>query len=92
MDFIRIIPKYKAGKHVDENGNSVYPFVRYQKCKKVVIESEQTIGVCGDGEISPTNKVVVEVIPQAIAFSIPQSSDCTAVQEDESAKELAIIS
>ena len=92
LDFIRIIPKYKAGKHVDENGNSVYPFVRYQKCKKVVIESEETIGVCGDGEISPTNKVVVEVIPQAIAFSIPQSSDCTAVQEDESAKEMAIIS
>ena len=67
-DFIRIIPKYKSGQHVDENGNSKYPFVRYQKCKKVVIESEGTIGVCGDGEVSPANKVVVEVIPKAIAF------------------------
>ena len=74
VDFIKIIPKYKAGQHVDENGNSKYPFVRYQKCKKVVIESESTIGVCGDGEVSPTNKVTVEVIPDAIAFSIPKDS------------------
>lgn len=75
-DFIRIIPKYKAGKHVDEHGNSKYPFVRYQKCKKVVIESEDTIGVCGDGEVSPTNKVIVEVVPKAISFSIPKDSGC----------------
>ena len=79
MDFIKIIPKYKAGQHVDENGNSKYPFVRYQKCKKVVIESESTIGVCGDGEVSPTNKVVVEVIPDAIAFSIPKDSGCESI-------------
>ena len=80
MDFIRIIPKYKAGQHVDENGNSKYPFVRYQKCKKVIIESEDTIGVCGDGEVVQTNKVSVEVIPNAIAFSIPQDSDCSSLQ------------
>ena len=78
-DFIRIIPKYKAGQHVDENGNSKYPFVRYQKCKKVVIESESTIGVCGDGEVSPTKKVTVEVIPDAIAFSIPKDSGCESL-------------
>ena len=51
----------------------------YQKCKKVVIESESTIGVCGDGEVSPTNKVVVEVIPDAIAFSIPKDSGCESI-------------
>lgn len=79
-DFIRIIPKYKAGQHVDEEGNSNYPFVRYQKCKKVVIESEETAGVCGDGEISPFNKVVVEVIPGAIAFSIPKDSGCESIE------------
>lgn len=79
LDFIRIIPKYKAGQHVDENGNSNYPFVRYQKCKKVVIESETPIGVCGDGEVSPANKIVVEVVPDAIAFSIPKDSGCESL-------------
>ena len=83
-DFIRIIPKYKSGQHVDENGNSKYPFVRYQKCKKVVIESEGTIGVCGDGEVSPANKVVVEVIPKAIAFSIPKDSGCESLYISDS--------
>jgi YegS/Rv2252/BmrU family lipid kinase len=79
LDFIRIIPKYKAGEHVDENGNSKYPFVRYRKCKKVVIESEDTIGISGDGEVSPINKVLVEVIPNAIAFSIPEDSGCESL-------------
>lgn len=83
-DFIRIIPKYKSGQHVDENGKSKYPFVRYQKCKKVVIESETTIGVCGDGEVSPANKVVVEIIPNAIAFSIPKNSGCESLHTSNS--------
>lgn len=82
-DFIRIIPKYKSGQHVDENGKSKYPFVRYQKCKKVVIESETTIGVCGDGEVSPANKVVVEIIPNAIAFSIPKNSGCESMHTSD---------
>ena len=92
LQFIKIIPKYKSGQHVDANGNSMYPFVRYQKCKKVVIESENPIGVSGDGEVSPATKLTVEVIPSAIAFSIPKDSDCIAVQEVEIDKEAAIIS
>lgn len=93
-DFIRIIPKYKAGQHVDENGVSKYPFVCYQKCKKVIIESEKSIGVCGDGEVSQTNRVVVEVIPAAIAFSIPQDSDCSSLRtsETDSNKDITSVS
>ena len=93
-DFIRIIPKYKAGKHVDENGNSPYPFVHYRKCKKVVIESENTIGICGDGEVTQINKVVVEVVPSAIAFSIPKDSDCISAETDnsENGKDIASVS
>jgi len=83
LDFVRIIPKYKSGQHVDENGNSNYSFVRYQKCKKVVIESADTIGICGDGEVSYGDKVVVEVIPNAIAFSVPKDSDTPFLQTDD---------
>jgi len=83
MQFITIIPKYKSGQHVDENGNSKYPFVHYRKCKKVVIESETPIGVSGDGEVSPVTKLTVEVIPGAIAFSVPKDSDCSAMKTDD---------
>jgi len=94
MDFIRVIPKYKAGRHVDENGNSPYPFVHYKKCKKVVIESANDIGVCGDGEVCQTNKVVVEVIPNAIAFSVPRDSDSASLQttDSENGKDIVSVS
>lgn len=87
--FIQVIPKYKAGEHLNEKGESLYPFLRYQCCKKVVIESKQTIGVCGDGEVSPAKKVTIEILPKAIAFSIPKGSACTALVEE--ADEPAVI-
>ena len=77
--FLKIIPKYKAGLHVDEEGNAQYPFLRYQKCKKVVVESQQIIGVCGDGEVSPVKSVTIEIVPQAIAFSVPKGCVCKAL-------------
>lgn len=80
--FIKIISKYKAGLHVDENGNSQYSFLRYQKCKKVVVESQIPIGVCGDGEVSPVRSVTVEVMPKAISFSIPKGCVCKALSRE----------
>jgi YegS/Rv2252/BmrU family lipid kinase len=89
--FLKIIAKYKAGQHIDEEGNSQFPFVRYQKCKKVVIESQQTIGVCGDGEISPAKSITIEIAPKAIAFSIPKGCICKALMDEapSEAEELA---
>ncbi len=87
-EFLKIISKYKAGLHIDEFGNSQYPFLRYQKCKKVVIESQQTIGICGDGEISPAKSVTIEIVPKAIAFSIPKGCVCKALTQEEMAKEV----
>lgn len=81
--FVKIISKYKAGLHVDAEGNSQYSFLRYQKCKKVVIESQNPIGVCGDGEVSPMKSVTVEVVPNAIAFSIPKGCVCKALLKAE---------
>ena len=82
-EFIKIISKYKAGLHIDAEGNSQFPFVRYQKCKKVVVESQQTIGVCGDGEVSPVKSVTVEIVPNAISFSIPKGCVCKALASEE---------
>ena len=82
-DFIRVIPKYKAGQHVDAEDHSLYPFVRYQKCKKIVIESKQSIGLCADGEISPFKSIEITCIPKAIAFSAPKGSVCIALMKEE---------
>lgn len=82
-DFIRVIPKYKAGQHVDAEDHSLYPFVRYQKCKKIVIESKQSSGLCADGEISPFKSIEITCIPKAIAFSAPKGSVCIALMKEE---------
>ena len=82
-EFIKVIPKYKAGKHVDEEGNSKFSFVRYQKCKKIVIESKNSIGLCADGEISPIKTIEITCEPKALAFSIPKGSVCNALQKEE---------
>ena len=81
-EFVGIIGKYKSGQHVDADGNSAYPFVHYRKCKKVVIEAPQPMGICGDGEVSPVKSVTVEVMPLAIRFSVPKGSSCIALQKE----------
>ena len=88
-EFIGVIGKYKAGKHIDTEGNSDYSFVHYRKCKKVVIEASTTIGVCGDGEITPAKSITVEIMPKAIAFSAPKGSVCTALVKEEETPEVS---
>lgn len=78
-EFIKLVAKYKVGHHVNENGESLYPFIRYQKCKKVLIESYKPLGVCADGEISPYKTVQIEIAPAAVAFSIPKGVRCLSL-------------
>ncbi|MBQ9748552.1 MAG: diacylglycerol kinase family lipid kinase [Clostridia bacterium] len=82
-EFVKIIPKYKAGQHVDAEDHSRYPFLRYQKCRKVVIESKEPIGICADGEVSPVTTVEITCVPNALAFSVPKGCVCTALKKQD---------
>ncbi len=75
-EFVKVIPKYKAGQHIDEAGKAKYPFLRYQACKKIVIESKTPMGLCADGEVSPLKTAEILCVPKAISFSIPKGSFC----------------
>ena len=81
--FAKLISLYKTGRHVDENGISRYPFIRYQKCKKILVESYQALGVCADGEISPYKTVQIEIQPKAISFSVPKGARCLSLRRTE---------
>ena len=74
--FIHIIPQYKKGTYY-ENPEKV-PFVHYVKCKKVILESEKTIGICADGEVSPIKRAEIEIISNAINVVVPQGCKCRA--------------
>ncbi len=78
-EFVKVIPKYKAGQHVDAEGNSLYPFLCYQKCRKIVIESKQPIGLCADGEIFPIKRAEIVCVPNAVSFSVPKGAICNAL-------------
>lgn len=80
--FLKMVASYKAGHHIDENDVSLYPFIRYQKCQKVIIESTKPIGICADGEISPYKSVCIETAPLAIPVSIPKGCRCLSLSEN----------
>lgn len=74
--FIQIIPQYKNGTYY-ENPEKV-PFVHYVKCKKVILESDKTIGICADGEVSPIKRAEIEIVSNAINVVVPQGCKCRA--------------
>ncbi len=84
-EFLKSVPKYKAGQHVDVDDNSLYPFLRYQKCHKIVIESKHAIGLCVDGEISPIKTAEIVCVPRAIAVSVPKGSIGLAILKETAA-------
>jgi hypothetical protein len=90
MEFIKLVAKYKVGHHVNESGESLYPFIRYQKCKKVLIESYKPLGVCADGEISPYKAVQIEIAHEAVSFSVPKGVRCLSLS-DKAEKEHAVV-
>ena len=82
--FARIVSEYKAGRHIGADGKSRYPFIRYQTCRKIMLESYRPLGVCADGEISPYKAVQIEVQPKAISFSIPKGCLCLSLAQEQS--------
>ena len=74
--FMKLLPKYKAGTHLDNPEKT--PFIHYTQCKKAVFESDNVVGVCADGEISPAKRLEIEVVPHGINVVVPVGSKCTA--------------
>ncbi len=69
--FISMVPAYRKGNYVDENGNLMEKYrdiLSYYHCKSMHIATDE--GYCLDGEICPaTRSLTVEVVPQALWFA-----------------------
>ena len=74
---MRLLPKYKAGTHLDGIENR--PYLHYFSCKKATFEAPDMMTVCADGELSPAKKLEIEVVPLGINVVVPQGSKCTAL-------------
>lgn len=67
INFVSLVPKYKAGKIFDLN-NKDNRFFTYTQAKTIVIEpnAAPTMKFVADGEMYETGKLTIEVLPQAI--------------------------
>lgn len=69
MGFLRLLPTYTAGKHLDDPKAASH-FI-YRQSKSIDVHSDKEIELCLDGEMLPGNDFHIEIIPQAISFIIP---------------------
>ena len=69
--FLRLFPSYQKGTHIDklEAGDILI----YNEAKKISIHSNgEMMRVSNDGELIYTMDIDLEVVPQAVKFSVPE--------------------
>lgn len=67
--FLSIIGKYKKGQHLDDKSFSDVIF--YTRAKTLEVSSPQDVVVNYDGECVLSRSMTAEVLPGALAFSLP---------------------
>lgn len=70
LQFLQLVKGYKNGTHVDDPRYA--SFVIYSRGKKAELKCTVPTEICIDGEIIKTDRITVEILPQAINFVIPQ--------------------
>lgn len=68
LHFLKLMPKYKAGKHLDGQSRK---FI-YRQAKHIVVKSESLIELCLDGEMLPGTYFDITIIPKTIRLVVPK--------------------
>lgn len=70
MEFLKLFPSYKAGKHLDIPGiDDVIKVSRHTSLK--LIPKAGKFLLCADGEITTAETVEFEIVPKALKFNVP---------------------
>ncbi|MGM9566755.1 MAG: diacylglycerol/lipid kinase family protein, partial [Clostridia bacterium] len=69
LQFLQLVKGYKNGTHVDDPKYA--SFVIYSRGKRAELKCTVPTEICIDGEIIRTDRITVEILPQAINFVIP---------------------
>lgn len=67
--FIRLVPHYRKGTHLDLP--AAKDIFIYKQCRSLKITPTNAIKLCTDGEISLAGQTEISILPKAILFSIP---------------------
>lgn len=69
FSFLKLLPVYTAGKHLDDP--KFASRIIYRQAKKVVVTAPSTIELCLDGEMLPGTRFEVSILPKAVTLMIP---------------------
>ena len=70
LQFLKLVGGYKKGTYLEDPKYA--PFIIYNQGKKVTLKTKFPTEMCVDGEVFKTDKITVEILPNAIPFVIPQ--------------------
>ncbi len=69
--FLKLLPVYTVGKHLDEPKFS--SFIVYRQVKKLEIQAfDENFGVCIDGEMTKARSFTTEILPGAVKLVLPE--------------------
>ncbi|GAB1475550.1 diacylglycerol kinase [Bacillota bacterium] len=67
--FAALIGKYQKGTHLQ--APLLKGVLTYEKCRSIIIEPEESMDICVDGEIYASGIINISVLPAAMNFSVP---------------------
>lgn len=70
LAFAKFVNIYKAGNHLDNP--KLEKYVLYKKGKHIELEMKKPLYYANDGELGKTNKVVLDIMPNAVKFVVPK--------------------
>ena len=71
--FVRLVKKYAAGEHLDEE--RFKKFITYRRCKKVRIVAPPGFKFSMDGEVISVGSCTIEILPSALRFALPEGAE-----------------
>ncbi|MBR7132358.1 MAG: diacylglycerol kinase family lipid kinase [Clostridia bacterium] len=79
LKFLTLMGKYKEGSHLDNP--KFKNFVSYTKAKKIEIKGNDNFYISIDGELEKVDECTVEIVKQALNFTVPKRLAPTSQKE-----------
>ncbi len=81
--FIKLLPAYTAGRHLDDP--RFQDIIQYRRCRTLEVKAPEGFAISVDGEIMEISRFICETVPGAIRFAVPPDGRIPAEGKKEKA-------
>ena len=71
LKFLKLLPKYKEGTHLEVDGIDKIIYVKKSKQLSLKPKGTKDFGICIDGELARTEGIDIEICEKALSFIVP---------------------